>query len=107
MNRRLFLQSFAAVPVVLATPAIVEALAPKRSIFLPPRGGWPTDGLQAMLGSSDFEISSGYSVPLPGFPQPGFMANGWISPYEGKSVAGAAEEYRAGHMRWLEELMSP
>lgn len=42
MNRRGFLRNVlagAAVGVV-ATPALAELLTPKRSIFLPPRGGW-------------------------------------------------------------------
>jgi hypothetical protein len=41
MNRRGFLKALGAGAVgVVATPAILEALAPTRSIFLPPRGGW-------------------------------------------------------------------
>jgi hypothetical protein len=38
MNRRWFLSRLAALgPAVVATPAIVEALMPRRMIFLPPR----------------------------------------------------------------------
>lgn len=38
MNRRWFLSRLAALgPAVMATPAVVEALAPRRTIFLPPR----------------------------------------------------------------------
>lgn len=41
MNRRGFLKALGAGAVgVVATPAILEALAPTRSIFLPPPGGW-------------------------------------------------------------------
>lgn len=41
MNRRQFLtRALVGVPLVLAPVGLVEALAPKRTIFLPPRGGW-------------------------------------------------------------------
>lgn len=41
MNRRQFLTSaLASVPVIAAPAALLEALVPKRTIFLPPRGGW-------------------------------------------------------------------
>jgi hypothetical protein len=42
MNRRNFLQSLLGGAIVgaVATPALAELLAPKRTIFLPPRGGW-------------------------------------------------------------------
>jgi hypothetical protein len=42
ISRRNFLRTLgtAAVAGVVATPAIVELLAPKRTIFLPPHGGW-------------------------------------------------------------------
>jgi len=43
MTRRQFLtRALAAVPVVMATPALIEALTPTRTIFLPPAGGWVT-----------------------------------------------------------------
>lgn len=42
MNRRGFLQSFAAVPVAAAlAPELLEALLPRKTIMLPARGGWP------------------------------------------------------------------
>lgn len=41
MNRRQFLRGATlSVPLVVAPAAVLEALQPKRSIFLPPRGGW-------------------------------------------------------------------
>lgn len=40
MNRRNFLSSFISVPVVVAGIGIEGLLAPRRTIFLPPRGGW-------------------------------------------------------------------
>lgn len=41
MNRRQFLtRALASVPVVLAGEQLAELLLPKRTIFLPPRGGW-------------------------------------------------------------------
>lgn len=41
MNRRGFLRALAVgVPAIVAPAALVELLAPKRTIFLPPRGGW-------------------------------------------------------------------
>ena len=43
LTRRQFLtRALAAVPVVMATPALIEALTPTRTIFLPPAGGWLT-----------------------------------------------------------------
>lgn len=43
MNRRDFLtRALAAVPVIVAGEALLELLAPRRTIVLPPRGGWPT-----------------------------------------------------------------
>lgn len=43
MNRRGFLGLLAATPVIAIAPELLELLAPKRTIFLPPRGGWPRD----------------------------------------------------------------
>jgi hypothetical protein len=41
VNRRQFLtRALAAVPLVVAPAAVVDLLLPKRTIFLPPRGGW-------------------------------------------------------------------
>lgn len=41
MNRRGFLGLLASTPVAaVLAPDLVELLAPKRTIFLPPRGGW-------------------------------------------------------------------
>ena len=42
MNRRGFLRGLltVGVPAVVAPAALAELLVPKRSIFLPPRGGW-------------------------------------------------------------------
>lgn len=41
MNRRRFLtRALASVPVVVAGEQLVELLAPRKTIFLPPRGGW-------------------------------------------------------------------
>lgn len=59
MNRRNFVTSFASVPIIAATPAIAELLEPKRTIFLPPRWGWPavdtpTDRLDILYGYSPF-----------------------------------------------------
>lgn len=42
MNRRKFLSALAAVPIAgVLSAELAEALAPSRSIFLPPRTGWP------------------------------------------------------------------
>lgn len=44
MNRRGFLGLLAATPIAaVLAPDLVELLAPKRTIFLPPRGGWHAD----------------------------------------------------------------
>ena len=40
MNRRSFMTGFASVPVLTISAELIELLAPKRAIFLPPRGGW-------------------------------------------------------------------
>ena len=41
MNRRQFLtRALAGIPLLAAPVALLEALEPKRTIFLPPRGGW-------------------------------------------------------------------
>lgn len=41
MNRRQFLKAaIAGLPVLAAPAALLEAIEPKRTIFLPPRGGW-------------------------------------------------------------------
>jgi len=46
MNRRGFLKhALAAIPAIAVAPAVAEALAPKRTIVLPPAGGWPTSRL--------------------------------------------------------------
>lgn len=43
MNRRLFLtRALAAIPVVVAGEELLEMLAPRRTIFLPPRDRWST-----------------------------------------------------------------
>jgi len=47
MNRRGFLRG--ALGVVVAAPALVEALS-TRSIFLPPRGGWLARDMNYVLG---------------------------------------------------------
>lgn len=44
MNRRGFLGLLAAAPAaVVLAPDLAEMLAPRRTIFLPPRGGWRVD----------------------------------------------------------------
>lgn len=45
MNRRLFLtRALVAIPVIAAPAALLEALEPRRTIFLPPRSGWVVNG---------------------------------------------------------------
>jgi hypothetical protein len=45
MNRRGFLQALGGLGVgVVAGAELAELLAPTRTIFLPPRGGWHSDG---------------------------------------------------------------
>ena len=48
MNRRQFLRGFVG---VAATAGVIETLAPARSIFLPPRGGWMTQPADAGVPS--------------------------------------------------------
>ena len=52
MNRRQFLRTAAlGIPAVLAPTALLEAIAPKRTIFLPPSDGWPqADGYLRIYG---------------------------------------------------------
>lgn len=45
MNRRGFLQGLVGAAAIAATPALAEALLPKRTVFLPPKGGWPQYGV--------------------------------------------------------------
>lgn len=41
LSRRSFLRGALGAGVgIVAAPALIELLAPKRTIFLPPRGGW-------------------------------------------------------------------
>jgi hypothetical protein len=41
MNRRQFLKrALCAAPLIVAPAGLAELLAPSRTIFLPPRGGW-------------------------------------------------------------------
>lgn len=58
MNRRGFFRALAvgAVTGVVATPALVELLTPKRTIFLPPRGGWILTDIPVTL---NIEIATG------------------------------------------------
>lgn len=48
MDRRTFLRGILRTAVVgaVATPALAELLAPKPTIFLPPRSGWPSASSQ-------------------------------------------------------------
>lgn len=61
MDRRSFLRGAlgAAVGIVAAAP-LVEALTPKRTIFLPPRGGWTTNS--APLQSFHFQTHAQYAA---------------------------------------------
>jgi hypothetical protein len=46
MNRRNFLGLLGATPVIATAPALLELLAPTRTIFLPPHGGWISGDLR-------------------------------------------------------------
>lgn len=66
-TRRNFLRALAtgAAVGVVAPAALVELLAPKRTIFLPPRGGWAA-GLPP-LKSFYFQTHTQYSARVPQF----------------------------------------
>jgi hypothetical protein len=70
MNRRNFMSLFASVPVVAMVPSLIEV--PKRTIFLPPKGGWAVgrcidiDETGIWITNSevsDWEFLAGNSLP--------------------------------------------
>lgn len=63
MNRRGFLGLLAAAPAaVVLAPDLVELLAPKRTIFLPPRGGWHVDMSHYLTTNEAWFLKSDPSV---------------------------------------------
>lgn len=69
MNRRGFLRALgtAATVGVVAPAALAELLAPKRTIFLPPRGGWYSSAfdIQTAIGAElDKLFAASYGTPI-------------------------------------------
>lgn len=61
VNRRQFLtHALAAVPVIVAGEELLELLAPRRTIVLPPRGGWLPSLRQAWPTTSQFWFDNYY-----------------------------------------------
>jgi hypothetical protein len=72
ISRRNFLQRLAtgAVVGIVAPAALAELLAPKRTIFLPPRGGWLAKlGFEWVTDTVEFDVSTsvGYNAGVPQF----------------------------------------
>lgn len=69
-SRRNFLRALAtgAAVGIVAPAALAELLAPKRTIFLPPRGGWRLDS-RWLTNTVEFDgsASAGYNAGVPGF----------------------------------------
>jgi hypothetical protein len=84
VSRRSFL--FGSAAVVLASAELAELLAPRRTIFLPPHGGWPWYGrdceykywvtVPPLLRIGDQVIIRGQLAPADQLLLPGAIADG-------------------------------